>query len=42
MPQQTRLEVQAATAEVLTSTELALLLVAALSSPPISPNEVRL
>lgn len=42
MPQQTRLEVQAATAKVLTATELTVLLVAALSSPPISPNEVRL
>jgi hypothetical protein len=42
MPQQTRLEVQAATAKVLTPTELAVLLVAALSAPPISPNEVRL
>jgi hypothetical protein len=42
MPQQTLLEVQAATAKVLTPTELAVLLVAALSSPPISPNEATL
>jgi hypothetical protein len=42
MPQTTRLEVQAATAEVLTPSELAVLLVAALSSPPLSANEGRL
>jgi hypothetical protein len=39
MPQQTRLEVHAATAEVLSASELVVLLVAALAAPPISPNE---
>jgi hypothetical protein len=42
MPQQTRLEVRAVIAKVLTPTELVVLLVAALSSPPISPNEAAL
>jgi hypothetical protein len=39
MPQQTRLEVHAGAAKLLDPTELAVLLVAALSAPPVSPNE---
>jgi hypothetical protein len=42
MPQETRLEVHAATVKVLKPTELAVFLVAALSAPPVSPNERRL
>jgi hypothetical protein len=42
MPQQTRLEVSAATAKVLTPSEPAIFLVTALSAPPLSPNERRL
>jgi hypothetical protein len=39
MPQETRLEVLAATAKVMTPSELAIFLTAALSVPPISPHE---
>ena len=39
MPQQTRLEVTGPTATVLKPNELIVLLVAALSAPPVSPNE---
>jgi hypothetical protein len=42
MPQETRLEVHAGTAKVLTPSELTVFLLAALSSPPLSPNERRL
>jgi hypothetical protein len=42
MPQDTRLEVNAGTAQLLTPSELVVFLVATLSSPPLSPNERRL